>query len=211
MAVEEHMTGMGIKAVLFDLGGVLIQLGGITKMMGWASWDHEKFWRRWLASPSVRLFESGKISAEEFGSALVEEFNLPVQSDEFLALFATWPQGAYPGAEELLRNTGALYPLGCLSNTNSLHWKYLTEHTNLVGYFDYLFPSHRTGLLKPDRSSFTNAAEKMGLEPEQILFLDDNQVNIEGAIEAGLISNLSIPFDVTGNFFLAFGAIKIRH
>ena len=29
------MTRMGIKALLFDLGGVLIQLGGITEMMGW--------------------------------------------------------------------------------------------------------------------------------------------------------------------------------
>jgi HAD superfamily hydrolase (TIGR01509 family) len=96
----------------------------------------------------------------------------------------------YPGAEELLRNTGALCPLGCLSNTNSLHWKYLIERTNLIGYFDYLFPSHHTGLLKPDRSSFTNAADKMGLQPEQILFLDDNQINIEGATEAGLISFL---------------------
>jgi HAD superfamily hydrolase (TIGR01509 family) len=190
MAVEEHMTMRGIKAVLFDLGGVLIQLGGITKMMGWAGLDREEFWRRWLASPSVRRFESGKITAEEFGFVLVEEFNLPVQADEFLALFATWPQGVYPGAEELLRNTGALYPLGCLTNTNSLHWKYLIECTNLLGYFDYLFPSHHTGLLKPDRSSFTNAADKMGFQPEQILFLDDNQVNIEGATGAGLTSYL---------------------
>ena len=190
MAVEEHMTRMGIKAVLFDLGGVLIQLGGITKMMDWSGWDHEEFWRRWLASPSVRRFESGKITAEEFGSALVEEFYLPVQAAEFLALFATWPQGVYPGAEELLSHTGALYPLGCLSNTNSLHWNYLTERTNLLGYFDYLFPSHHTGFLKPDRSSYTNAAEKMGLQPEQILFLDDNQINIEGATEAGLMSHL---------------------
>jgi len=120
MAVEAHMTGMGIKAVLFDLGGVLIQLGGITKMMGWTGWDREKFWRRWLASPSVRRFESGKITAEDFGSVLVEEFNLPVQADEFLALFATWPQGVYPGAEELLRNTGALQFLA-LEIFNRMH------------------------------------------------------------------------------------------
>jgi putative hydrolase of the HAD superfamily len=190
MAVEEHMTKMGIKAVLFDLGGVLIQLGGVTKMLGWAGWDRAEFWRRWLASPSVRRFESGKITAEEFGPAVVEEFYLTVQADEFMALFSTWPRGVYPGAEELLSSTGALYSLGCLSNTNSLHWDYLIESTNLIGHFDYLFPSHHTGLLKPDRSSFANAAEKMDLQPEQILFLDDNQINIEGATEVGLVSYL---------------------
>jgi len=184
------MITMGIKAILFDLGGVLIQLGGINKMMDWTGWDHDKFWRCWLASPSVRCFESGKITTEEFGLALVEEFNLPVQADDFLALFTSWPQGVYPGAEELLGKAGALYPLGCLSNTNSLHWDYLIERTQLIGYFDYLFPSHHTGLLKPDRLSFTNAADKMGLQPEQLLFLDDNQINIAGATKVGLRSYL---------------------
>ena len=190
MTIEEHMTRTGIKAVLFDLGGVLIQLGGIPKMMAWTGLDRENFWRRWLASPSVRSFESGKLTSEEFGNAFVAEFYLPVQADEFLALFVSWPQGVYPGAEELLRDTGSLFPLGCLSNTNSLHWNFLVERTNLIGYFDYLLPSHLTGHLKPDRSAYTNAAGKMGLQPEQILFLDDNQINIDGATEAGLASYL---------------------
>ncbi len=184
------MIAIGIKGILFDLGGVLIQLGGINKMMEWTGWDHDKLWRCWLASPSVRRFESGKITTKEFGLALVEEFNLPVQADDFLALFASWPQGVNPGAEELLGRVGALYPLGCLSNTNSLHWNYLIERTPLIDYFDYLFPSHYTGLLKPDRLSFTNAAEKMGLQPDQLLFLDDNQINIEGATKVGMRSYL---------------------
>ena len=184
------MAGMGIKAILFDLGGVLIQLGGISEMMGWTGLDHDYFWQRWWASTSVREFEAGKLGASEFGAAFVEEFNLPVPADDFLIQFSKWPKGVFPGSEELLEEAAESYLLGCLSNTNALHWDYLAERTNLVDYFDFLFPSHLTGLLKPDRNAFTNTADKMGLLPGQILFLDDNQINIEGSIAAGLKGQL---------------------
>ena len=52
--------------------------------------------------------------------------------------------------------------------------------------FDYHFPSHKTGMLKPDRECFDNVVRVLDIAPDRILFLDDNEVNVLAAREAGL-------------------------
>ncbi len=175
-------------AIIFDLGGVLIQLGGISMMTMWTNWETEELWRRWLRSQSVRRFESGQISAEQFGFEIVHEFALPVDADHFLSQFATWPIGAYPGAQQLLTTLSPSYKLGCLSNTNALHWGRIVDEMNLIQHLDFAFPSHLTGNLKPDPGAFEYVAERLAFSPQRILFLDDNQINVEGATSAGMVA-----------------------
>ena len=182
------MTELNVKAILFDLGGVLIRLGGFPTMTRWTNWDEEKIWERWLSSTTVRLFESGKISAKKFSHEIIAEFNLPVSSDQFLAQFVAWPDGPYPGVNELLSDLSSNYLLGCLSNTNTLHWENIVNNENLLQHFEFLFPSHLTGYLKPDHEAFTNAAGKMAKATEEILFIDDNAINVDAALAAGMVA-----------------------
>ena len=182
------MQNSNYDAILFDLGGVLVKLGGTSTLQGWTKWEKDEFWRRWLASPTVRCFESGQISVEQFGQELVREFSLQVNADQFLDQFSMWPKGQFPGAENLLDTLSTSFQLGCLSNTNALHWGRLVEEMEFFECFDFTFPSHLTGLLKPDKAAFEHAAAEMALEPGRILFLDDNQINVEGARTAGMIA-----------------------
>ena len=115
------MLAPQFNVILFDLGGVLVQLGGLDTIQSWTKWDRDELWHRWLTSPTVRCFESGQISIEQFGRDLDEEFSLPVDADEFLKVFAQWPKGQFPGVDELLTTLTPSYQLGCLSNTNSFH------------------------------------------------------------------------------------------
>lgn len=182
------MTNFNPKAILFDLGGVLIQLNGLPLISQWTNWNDEEIWEQWLSSPTVRLFESGKITAENFSQEITAEFNLPITPDEYLTGFSTWMAGLYPGAKELLSDLSSNYLLGCLSNTNSLHWADLENTENILQKFDYLLPSHLTGYLKPDPESFHNAAKEMALQPKDILFLDDNIINVSGALATGMVA-----------------------
>lgn len=182
------MKAVAIESLLFDLGGVLIQLSGISSMMRWTNSSKEKMWEKWLASPAVRQFESGKITAEIFSNEIVKELNLPISADEFLDRFAEWPEKVYPGALELIRSLKLEYSLGCLSNTNSLHWNRIFTDEEILQEFDYLFPSHLTGYLKPDLEAFYFAADEMSLPPEKILFLDDNAINVEAAETIGMLA-----------------------
>ena len=157
-------------------------------MTSWTKWSEDKTWERWLSSSSVRLFESGKISAEKFSQDITVEFNLPIPPEQFLAQFVTWPEGPYPGVNELLSELSSKYQLGCLSNTNKLHWDELLVKENFLEDFDYLFPSHLTGYLKPDSEAFINAAENMALETKEILFVDDNSLNVKSASATGMVA-----------------------
>jgi putative hydrolase of the HAD superfamily len=93
-----------IKVVLFDVGGVLVQLSGVSTMLEWLGGrvSPAELWKMWLSSPTVRGFETGQIQPEAFASQLIEEMSLPVSESELLKRFATWNLGPFPGAFELV-------------------------------------------------------------------------------------------------------------
>jgi glucose-1-phosphatase len=160
----------------------------------WQEWtaepDERAVWERWLRSTAVRRFESGRARPEEFADEIVREFSLRVTPAEFLAHFAQWPKRPFPGAIELLGELRARFRLGCLSNCNELHWPRFLGEMGLDAVFDRHFSSHELGLLKPDRDVFDRVVADLGCEPERILFLDDNAINVDAARSAGLHGEL---------------------
>ena len=104
----------------------------------------------------------------------------------FLEHFERWPTGLYPGALELLTELRGRFRLGCLSNSNALHWPRFLSEMQLGNAFDHCFASHELGLLKPDREVFEVVLDTLGCAPERVLFLDDNAPNVEGARASGL-------------------------
>jgi putative hydrolase of the HAD superfamily len=175
--------------VLFDLGGVLVEIRGVATMAELSGVDDEaELWRRWLACRWVRTFEAGRCSPDDFARGVVDEWALPIGPDEFLEIFVSWPVGPFDGAERLVRETEAVVPVGCFSNTNELHWDGTAEHWPLVGHFDQRFVSHRMGLVKPDTDAFTWVADALQFDPGRVLFLDDNVVNVEAARSVGFVA-----------------------
>jgi putative hydrolase of the HAD superfamily len=176
------------KAILFDLGGVLIKLVGVPRMMELMKqrFSVPGLWEKWLASPAIRLFESGKSTVEEFGEQIVAEFEIDILPSRYLEEFAKWPAGKYPGVNALLASVKKCAPIGCLSNTNVLHWNRMVSEMDFIHLFDYTFPSHLTGCLKPDIDAYVHAAKQMGIRPDEALFFDDNRINVEGAQKAGM-------------------------
>lgn len=175
-----------VELVLFDLGGVLMEVGGIGAMreltgMG----SDEDVWRRWLTCRWVRRFESGGCSEAEFAAGLIADWQLDLSAAAFLDAFRAWPTGPLPGAEELVAQTRARVSTGCFSNMSSLHWHGHVAAWPLAGLFDHQFISFELGLLKPDVAAFAHVADRLKLPAGRILFLDDNILNVEGATAAG--------------------------
>ena len=174
--------------ILFDLGGVVVELTGVATMIEWSGGGitEEEVWHRWLHSEAVRSFESGKSSIEQFGLELVEEQGLTVTPDEFLHGFGSWIGGTYEGTLEILQALRSNMPVGCLSNTNPLHWRIMTEEYQLHETFDHHFLSYEIGLMKPDKEIFEHVLQEVGHPPQRILYFDDNQLNVDAARETGL-------------------------
>ena len=180
-------VSMPFDLILFDLGGVLIELSGIQQMLDWSRdiSSEKDLWRRWLSSPAVRDFESGQSSPDRFARAMIAEFNLSVPPQLFLEAFTRWAKGLYAGANVMLESLSRHYLLGILSNTNEIHWHRFETEMNFLGYFDFVYPSHLTGHLKPDRETFRYVAKACGHRPGRILFLDDNTLNTDSAKSTG--------------------------
>ncbi|MAI78560.1 MAG: hypothetical protein CL917_06455 [Deltaproteobacteria bacterium] len=177
---------MQTKAVLFDLGGVLIKLGGVGQLGQFIGvTDEAEIWRRWLTSDWVRRYERGFCTRTEFAHGMVEEHGLAMSPQSFLQAFGRWPLGLLPGAEDLVRSIDSGLFVSCLSNTNEFHWTEQKGADRVHRLFSRPFLSHVIGLVKPDREIFDFVAREIECEPSEIFFLDDNVINIEGARRAG--------------------------
>ena len=141
--------------------------------------------RYWLESPWVKKFETGLCSEDDFASGVVDELKLVISPEEFLEQFITWNRGLFPGTSELLERLRNRFILACLSNNNELHWKSLTEKTDLVEWLDHIFLSFEMGVMKPAKEAFQYVIDKIGYPPQKIVFFDDSYEYIDAANDLG--------------------------
>jgi len=179
-----------IDIILFDLGGVLVEMAGVPTMLQWTNnrLSESELWEAWLNSPSVRSFETGQSSADQFADDLIKEMSLPVGMTEFIDIFTKWPRGLFPGVSDLVNKLKKLKTLACFSNSNELHWPRLMKDMGIEKMFNYHFASHKIGKLKPDKESFEYVLKSLDCHPASVLFFDDNELNVSGAKEIGMIA-----------------------
>jgi HAD superfamily hydrolase (TIGR01509 family) len=197
--------------LVFDLGGVLVENVGVDLLLSWMSTTPtpEEIWRTWLTSPTVRAFESGTLPAAQFATGMIAELSLPVSPEEFLTEFAACVKQLYPGALDLLRHLSQSYRLASLSNTNGIHWQRCCDEMQLASLFHYNFPSHETGRLKPDREAFQHVIEHTGCLPERILFVDDNQLNVDSAAATGMVARKTVGIAEVQEVLREFGIVYL--
>jgi HAD superfamily hydrolase (TIGR01509 family) len=191
---DSRLVARSIDIVLLDLGGVLLRLHDPLDTFG-IDLNQEDFLEKWLLSPAVRKLERGDIKADPFAEEIVEEFSLPYSPQEFLQRFERWPDELFDGVTDLLRTIGENFHLAILSNTNAIHW----ECNDIEGRLDPLvksvFLSYRTGLVKPEPAAFQDVLSTLDVMAENVLFLDDNRLNIDAARQCGLQARLTRGFD----------------
>lgn len=140
----------------------------------------------------IYLVETGRISDEEFNrrlaAALSNGLERPIDPANLKRrMFArVRPEPSMIGAVERVRMFGV--PTALLSNSWGSGVDY--PHDLLERIFDAVLISARVGLRKPDPKIYLLAAEKLGLEPASCVFVDDLEVNIEGARAVGMTALL---------------------
>jgi putative hydrolase of the HAD superfamily len=147
-----------IRVVLFDIGGVLVELTGVPAMLAWMNHrvSAEQLWTMWLTSPVVRAFETDRTTPEQFADQIIAEMSLPITSGQLPEEFPRWTLQLHPGALELIQRITSRYTRATLCNSNALHWARLMQDLQLASAFDHHFASHLIGKIKPD------AAKRVG-------------------------------------------------
>lgn len=163
--------------ILFDLGGVLWDVGGPEPLRqfsrGTISPDQAQNY--WSNSEWLRRIDTGRCTLHELAAGVIDELRLPDQPEEFIRHIAALSRGLMPGALSLLESLKDRYLLGCFSNNNELHWRQLCEEADLESIFQRRYLSHEIGLRKPDNASFEFVLADLGVSPGRILYFDDRE------------------------------------
>ena len=183
------------KTVIFDMGGVLIDLDleGSRKCfkedLGFEEIDkildpcHQK--------GIIGELEEGKLTADEFRSIVLSESapgSVPENVDKAFHHILD-SISSYKG--ELLRKLYESYDLYMLSNNNPVclpHAVTMFEEAGFPMYegFKKCYMSFEMKALKPSEKFYKAVVEDIALPAEEMLFIDDSQRNVDGAIAAGL-------------------------
>ncbi|TVP72464.1 MAG: HAD family phosphatase [Nitriliruptor sp.] len=178
------------KAVLCDLGGVVIRI------------DPDRIRRRWAArSPlpasevhaaypdaAYEAFERDELSAGEYLAHVRERLQLQGDDDELAADFNDLYLGADAAVVDLLwrlRHRGVR--LIALTNSNRLHHQVWSRRFSAeLGVFETIHCSHDLRARKPERAAFERVLDAHGLAPSATVFVDDLPANVEAARALGL-------------------------
>ena len=153
------MPEPAIEVVLFDLGGVLFDFGGVEPMksLSGSNTTTRSGGVGWAAA-GFRI-QRGGCSAEQFAEGVVADWALPITADAFLRSFRSWLGGPLAGADVLVGEVRNKVKVGCLSNTERAHWTDHEHRWELVSTFDFRFLSFQMGYVKPDREIFDRTAQ----------------------------------------------------
>lgn len=185
----------GIKAIVFDLGGVILTLDHAEAVRRFKSIGVEKadkYLDPYHQNGVFLDFEEGLISELEFYDAIRKEAGRPVSDEEiiwaWLGFIADTPEYKLRMLEDL-RAKG--YRLYLLSNTNpsvmswALSSRFSPSGKSLADYFDRLYLSYRMKCVKPNPEIFHKLIEDTGLVSAETLFIDDGAANVKMGQELG--------------------------
>jgi HAD superfamily hydrolase (TIGR01509 family) len=196
-----------IKVILFDLGGVLVELGA-SPLPADALPDENAFTLAdWFKSDAAIAFEKGASTATSFAQTLIADLNLNCSEERLIEHFTYWPTGLFPGAQELLKHLQQNYRLAILTNTNELHWPRFSAEFGLLEYVEHIFASHQLAMVKPEPGIYQHVLTTLDVDPDRVLFLDDNSGNVKAARELGISAHLVNGFDQLKHFLIAQGII----
>jgi epoxide hydrolase-like predicted phosphatase len=198
-----------IKSVIFDWGGVLIEnpapglMRYCAKALCVASEDYIK-----ANSKFADDFHKGLICEDIFWEKICSELNVP--KPKVTSLWAEAFKAAYVQRDDMFSMAASLKENGfrtaVLSNTELPAMQYF--HQQRYEMFDVPVFSCLEGVKKPDRKIYELTLEKLGSQPEQSVFIDDNPEYINGAKEVGINTVLFQNIDQVKNELIRLG-IKI--
>ena len=184
-----------IKNIVFDLGGVLVDLDFKNAINGLqqAGFANVKEQLQAFDQDGIfQKFELGEINADEFRTAIRENSTVTLTDEEVDTLWNSMLLEVPRKKLELILELRGKYMVYLLSNTNSIHWDYVCNNAfNYRGfrvndYFEETFLSFEMHLAKPDKAIFEKVLEEANLLPEETLFIDDSEANCKAASELGI-------------------------
>jgi glucose-1-phosphatase len=184
------------EAIIFDLGGVLLNLDYDLTEKAFISLGMTDFGESYSQLQQTYLFdrfERGEVSSFHFVNQLLDRLPPGTTANQVVhawdAMILDFPVKRLQFLEELSKK----YRIFLLSNTNDLHIDAVRRslnksvgHRNLEQYFEKTYFSSAIGMRKPDSSIFEFVCSENKLDPAKTIFIDDSPQHVEGAKAVGI-------------------------
>lgn len=206
-----------IKNIIFDLGGVIINLDTTKTIAEFNKLSYMPFEAIYTQAGQNSLFDDfdkGHVSTEEFFDELRKELRYTGPDIDLLkawnAMLLDVPEKRLDTLVTMKQN----YNTFLLSNTcephiaafeHDLYLKHGVKNFN--DYFDEVYYSCRMGMRKPNKEIFEFVLETNNLKPEETVFIDDSIQHVKGAGECGISAFLLPKGDEITDFLKGLGLL----
>lgn len=184
-----------IKAIIFDMGGVLVDLDiedckkVFKERLGY--YDIDEIIDACHQKGIYGDLEEGILSADDFRSIVLAGSRPDAVAEDVDEAMSHILVGIEPYKAEMLKRLSEKYELYMLSNNNPICVRYSRKMFEDAGIpmeniFRKCYFSYEMKALKPSETFYRNVVSDIGLPAEQMLFIDDSMKNVEGSVAAGL-------------------------
>ena len=169
---------MAVKAVIFDCFGVLITIGRDLLHQTYPQFSDQ-------LTELERQSDAGLVSRSEFYNSVVAITG--VSMDDAINKYYS-VENYNQSSVDLIKQVKATgrYKIGLLSNIGRGWLDDFLPIMNSMNLFDAVILSSDIGIIKPDPKIFELMAEKLGVNTDECIMIDDTPVNIASAINTGM-------------------------
>ncbi|MDL2255877.1 HAD family phosphatase [Parabacteroides sp. OttesenSCG-928-K15] len=185
----------GIKNLIFDFGGVIVDLARNRCIEAFAQLGvdvHEQLGSVYHHKELFMQLEIGAISADEFREGIRKRTDQPITYAQIDKAWIDMLGDVPPAKLDLLLALRQRYNVFLLSNTNSIHWEWSEQeiftykgHT-ITDFFHKTYLSYELHLLKPNADIYEHVLRDAQILPGETLFIDDALVNCNAAEALGI-------------------------
>ncbi len=178
-----------IKAITFDMDGVYFtpqSFRTFKAALPKKVTDEEKI--NWVLykSPQMLGFKMGKITEENYWDFARKELGIEIENSEIFKLL----RESYEVDEKVKRYVSVIRSKGlktCICSNNFItRIRELDNRFNFLKDFDVRIFSYEVGVMKPDKKIFEELVRGSGVAPGEIVYSDDDETKLQGAIELGI-------------------------
>ena len=192
----------GIRNLLFDLGGVIINLDRqrcVDALTALGDEKADEMLDLSVQRGTLMDLEEGKISPSDFLKRMRQKIGKAVSDEEIVHALNELLIGIPLDRLTLLRKLRQRFNVMMLSNTNPIMFDtkiaecFAQEGLSITDYFDDVYLSYRLKSCKPDIAIFKKVIKLSRIVPQETLFFDDSQKNLDAAASLGFKTFLVTP------------------
>lgn len=176
--------------MIFDLGKVVFDYSFEAAVDSWAGAmgiGTDELRRRYVWDGTFERYERGEIGLPDVHENFMRHVGRDISFASFEKAWLGMFRDEIPGIREILFRLRPRFRLVALSNTNADHQRVWRElYREALEGFEKIFTSNEIGVRKPEAGAFGIVLDHLGLDPTEVLFIDDSPENVESAIGQGL-------------------------